>query len=126
MFVKHHYIYPEEKEPVSEGESGASSEDHSERHQQLHHHYPGHHPGLRGGEREGGGGGGANWWFLLPVLPANVNGMETMHGVMSPSNNGGIVQYTTNSDTAGPFFVPSMSTIGSSSGLGSPQEDTSR
>ena len=52
--------------------------------------------------------------------------METMHGVMSPSNNGGIVQYTTNTDTAGPFFVPSMSTIGSSSGLGSPQEDTSR
>ena len=107
MFVKHHYIYPEEKEPVSEGESGASSEDHSERHQLQHHHYPGHHPGLR-------------------VLPANVNNMETMHGVMSPSNNGGIVQYTTNTDTAGPFFVPSMSTIGSSSGLGSPQEDTSR
>ena len=51
MFVKHHYIYPEEKEPVSEGESGASSEDHSERHQLQHHHYPGHHPGLRGGGR---------------------------------------------------------------------------
>ena len=49
MFVKHHYIYPEEKEPVSEGESGASSEDHSERHQLQHQHYA-HHPGLRGGE----------------------------------------------------------------------------
>jgi len=107
MFVKHHYIYPEEKEPVSEGESGASSEDHNERHQQLQHPHYAHHPGLR-------------------VLPSNVNNMETMHGVMSPSNNGGIVQYTTNTDTAGAFFVPTMSTIGSSSGLGSPQEDTSR
>ena len=115
MFVKHHYIYPEEKEPVSEGESGASSEEQSERHH-LHHQHYSHHPGLR-------------------VLPSNtlisngstVSNMDTLHGtVMSPSNNGGIVQYTTNTDTAGPFFVPSMSTIGSSSGLGSPQDDSSR
>ena len=34
----------EEKEPLSEGESGASSEEHQERH---HHHYSSH-PSLRG------------------------------------------------------------------------------
>ena len=115
MFVKHHYNYPEEKEPVSEGESGGSSEEHSERHHlHHHHHHYSHQPGLR-------------------VIPpnslisngGNVSNMESLHGVMSPANNGSIVQYTANTDTAGPFFVPSMSTIGSS-GLGSPQDDSSR
>jgi len=105
----------EEKEPVSEGESGGSSEEHSERHHlHHHHHHYSHQPGLR-------------------VIPpnslisngGNVSNMESLHGVMSPTNNGSIVQYTANTDTAGPFFVPSMSTIGSS-GLGSPQDDSSR
>jgi len=110
----HQNMISEEKEPVSEGESGGSSEDHSERHQLQHHHQYSHHPGLR-------------------VLPSNtlisnggnVTNMESLHGVMSTANNGSIVQYTTNTDTGGPFFVPSMSTIGSS-GLGSPQDDSSR
>jgi len=110
-----HSMISEEKEPVSEGESGGSSEEHSERHHlHHHHHHYSHQPGLR-------------------VIPpnslisngGNVSNMESLHGVMSPANNGSIVQYTANTDTAGPFFVPSMSTIGSS-GLGSPQDDSSR
>ena len=55
MYLKHNnYYYPEDKDTVSEGESGGSSEDHQERHldrvhhhhQQQHHHYP--HHNIRG------------------------------------------------------------------------------
>ena len=69
MFVKHHYIYPEEKEPVSEGESGASSEDHNERHQLQHPHYA-HHPGLRGREeRRRKEGEGTDDFYLQSFRP---------------------------------------------------------
>lgn len=102
---------------MSESESGGS-EDHSDRnHHDRHgqsppgHHYP-HHSGLR----------------VLPsgALISNggsVTNMESLHSLsMSGPNNGGtIVQYTTNPENGGPFFVPTaMSSIGSSSGLGSP------
>ena len=46
MYVNAHNtsLCSEDKEPLSEGESGASSEEHQDRH---HHHYS-NHPGLRG------------------------------------------------------------------------------
>jgi len=118
----HHNMISEDKEALSEGESGASSEDHQERHHDRnhhHHHQPHHYPhshhSLRGNLLTNGGG---------------VTGVEPLHGVgmpgMSPPSNG-IVQYSTNPDSGGtPFFVPSMSAIGSSSGLGSPHDDSSR
>jgi len=119
-----HNMISEDKEALSEGESGGSSEDHHERHhdrshhQQHHqpHHYPHSHHSLRGNLLTNGGG--------------VTGGVESLHGVgvpgMSPPTNG-IVQYTTSPDSAGtPFFVPSMSAIGSSSGLGSPHDDSSR
>ena len=66
----------------------------------------------------------------LKITTLVTGGVESLHGVgvpgMSPPTNG-IVQYTTSPDSAGtPFFVPSMSAIGSSSGLGSPHDDSSR
>jgi len=113
----HHNMISEEKEAVSESESGGS-EDHSDRHHQDRHgqsppahHYP-HHSGLR----------------VLPsgALISNggsVTNMESLHtlNMSGPPNGGTIVQYTTNTENGGPFFVPTaMSSIGPSSGLGSP------
>lgn len=113
----HHNMISEEKEAVSESESGGS-EDHSDRnHHDRHgqsppgHHYP-HHSGIR----------------VLPsgALISNggsVTNMESLHSLSmaGPNNGGTIVQYTTNPENGGPFFVPTaMSSIGSSSGLGSP------
>jgi len=112
----------EDKEAVSENES-AGSEDHSDRqHHERHgqsppvHHYP-HHSGIR----------------VLPsgALISNggtVTNMESLHtlSMSGPTNGSTIVQYTTNPENGGPFFVPTaMSSIGSSSGLGSPGEETS-
>jgi len=58
-----------------------------------------------------------------------VSGVESLHGVggvpgMSPPTNG-IVPYST-TDSGPAFFVPSMSSIGGSSGLGSPPDESSR
>jgi len=117
----HHNMISEEKEAVSESESGGS-EDHSDRqHHDRHgqsppaHHYP-HHSGIR----------------VLPsgALISNggtVTNMESLHtlSMSGPPNGGTIVQYTTNPENGGPFFVPTaMSSIGSSSGLGSPGEES--
>lgn len=90
----------EDKDGVSEGESGGSIEDHQDRHQvgqqpgqhPHHSHYPLHHQ---------------------------------PHGHVS----NGIVQYTANhsDDSNTPFFVPSMSSLGGSVNLpGSPQDESSR
>ena len=60
-----------------------------------------------------------------------VSGVEPLHGVgvagMSPTSNG-IVQYTNTDNGGPPFYVPSMTTLGASSGsgLGSPPDESSR
>ena len=65
MYLKQNFpILSEDKEALSEGESGGSSEDHHERHhdrnhhQQHHqpHHYPHSHHSLRGNLLSNGGG----------------------------------------------------------------------
>jgi hypothetical protein len=113
----HHNMISEDKETVSENESGGS-EDPSDRHPHDRHgqspptHHYQHHSGIR----------------VLPsgALISNggtVTNMESLHSLsMSGPNNGStIVQYTTNPENGGPFFVPTaMSSIGSSSGMGSP------
>ena len=48
MYLNKSYpVLAEDKEAVSEGESGGSSEDHQDRLHHHHHHFPAH-PGLRG------------------------------------------------------------------------------
>jgi len=119
----HHNMISEDKEAVSEGESGGSSEDHQERHlERSHHHHHQQHPhhythhASRGLITNGGGA---------------VSGVEPLHGVgvagMSPTSNG-IVQYTNTDNGGPPFYVPSMTTLGASSGsgLGSPPDESSR
>ena len=64
MYLKQNFpMLSEDKEALSEGESGASSEDHQERHHDRnhhHHHQPHHYPqshhSLRGNLLTNGGG----------------------------------------------------------------------
>ena len=50
MYLNKSYpVLAEDKEAVSEGESGGSSEDHQDRLHHHHQHFPAH-PGLRGEE----------------------------------------------------------------------------
>lgn len=113
----HHNMISEEKETVSENESGGS-EDPSDRHPHDRHAqsppgppYP-HHSGIRvlhSGALISNGG--------------TVTNMEGLHSLSmaTPNNGSTIVQYTTNPENGGPFFVPTaMPSIGSSSGMGSP------
>jgi len=125
MYLKQNVSFlPEDKEAVSEGESGGSSEDHQERHlERSHHHHHQQHPHHYTHHTSRGlitNGGGA------------VSGVEPLHGVgvagMSPTSNNGIVQYTNTDNGGPPFYVPSMTTLGASSGsgLGSPPDESSR
>jgi len=113
----HHNMISEEKETVSENESGGS-EDTADRHPHDRHGqsppgppYP-HHSGIRvlhSGALISNGG--------------TVTNMESLHSLSmaTPNNGSTIVQYTTNPENGGPFFVPTaMPSIGSSSGMGSP------
>merc|ERR1712013_670723 len=105
----------EEKDTVSENESGGS-EDPTDRHPHDRHAqsppgppYP-HHSGIRvlhSGALISNGG--------------TVTNMESLHSLSmaTPNNGSTIVQYTTNPENGGPFFVPTaMPSIGSSSGTG--------
>ena len=101
MFLKHSILSLEDKDGVSEGESGGSSEDHQDRHHRQGHHQHHNHQNH----------------YQLHHQP--------VHPGVPPSN--GIVQYTTNSDESTPFFVPSMTSLGGSVGLpGSPPDESSR
>ena len=99
MFVKSRLCL-EDKDGVSEGESGGSIEDHQDRHRGGQHPHHPHHP-----------------HYPLHHQPG-------VHGV-----NNGIVQYTANNsdDSNTPFFVPSMTSLGGSVNMpGSPQDEGTR
>lgn len=113
----HNNMISEDKEALSEGDSGASSEEHQDRH---HQHYSSH-PSLRGSVLSHGGGG--------------VTGVETLHtssgggavGVSPPHTSNGLhplhyAQAMGDNQGQGLSFIPAMSALGSS-GMGSPPDE---
>jgi len=120
-FLKSYFPpHPEDKDGGSGSDSGGSETGEDRADHPLPHHagYPGH-SGLRVLPS------GALISSSGPVHPGS---MDTMPLSMSSSTSigGGLVQYTTNPDTAGPYFVPSgMSSIGPSE-QGSPGDESTR